>query len=64
MMDTFYKDDPMDPLNKGLMTFAAYNAGPGGSVSSGAKPKSAASIPTSGSATSSGSPRSGSAARR
>ncbi len=29
MMDTFYKDDPMDPLNKGLMTFAAYNAGPG-----------------------------------
>jgi membrane-bound lytic murein transglycosylase MltF len=29
MMDTYYKDDPMDPLNKGLMTFAAYNAGPG-----------------------------------
>lgn len=29
MMDQYYKDDPMDPLNKGLMTFAAYNAGPG-----------------------------------
>jgi membrane-bound lytic murein transglycosylase MltF len=29
MMDTFYKDDPMDRLNKGLMTLASYNAGPG-----------------------------------
>ena len=29
MMDHYYKDDPMDPLNKGLMTFASYNAGPG-----------------------------------
>jgi membrane-bound lytic murein transglycosylase MltF len=29
MMDQYYKDDPMDPLNKGLMTFASYNAGPG-----------------------------------
>jgi membrane-bound lytic murein transglycosylase MltF len=29
MMDEYYADDPMDPLNKGLMTFAAYNAGPG-----------------------------------
>jgi membrane-bound lytic murein transglycosylase MltF len=29
MMDTYYKDDPMDNLNKGLMTFASYNAGPG-----------------------------------
>jgi membrane-bound lytic murein transglycosylase MltF len=28
MMDTYYKDDPMDDLNKGLMTFASYNAGP------------------------------------
>jgi len=28
MMDEFYKDDPMDPLNKGLMTLASYNAGP------------------------------------
>ena len=29
MMDQYYKDDPMDELNKGLMTFASYNAGPG-----------------------------------
>src|SRR4029079_14344187 len=29
MMDQYYADDPMDPLNKGLMTFASYNAGPG-----------------------------------
>jgi membrane-bound lytic murein transglycosylase MltF len=29
MMDQFYAKEPMDPLNKGLFTFAAYNAGPG-----------------------------------
>jgi membrane-bound lytic murein transglycosylase MltF len=29
MMDQYYKDEPMDALNKGLMTFASYNAGPG-----------------------------------
>jgi membrane-bound lytic murein transglycosylase MltF len=29
MMDQYYKDDPMDDLNKELMTFASYNAGPG-----------------------------------
>jgi membrane-bound lytic murein transglycosylase MltF len=29
MVDQYFKDDPMDNLNKGLMTFAAYNAGPG-----------------------------------
>ncbi len=29
MMDQYYKDDPMDDVNKGLMTFASYNAGPG-----------------------------------
>ena len=29
MMDQYFKDEPMDPLNKGLMTFASYNAGPG-----------------------------------
>jgi membrane-bound lytic murein transglycosylase MltF len=29
MMDQYFKDEPMDRLNKGLMTFAAYNAGPG-----------------------------------
>jgi membrane-bound lytic murein transglycosylase MltF len=29
MMDQYYKDDPMDEVNKTLMTFASYNAGPG-----------------------------------
>jgi len=29
MMDQYYADEPMDALNKGLMTFASYNAGPG-----------------------------------
>jgi membrane-bound lytic murein transglycosylase MltF len=29
MMDQYYKDEPMDELNKALMTFASYNAGPG-----------------------------------
>jgi len=29
MVDRYYKDEPMDNLNKGLMTFASYNAGPG-----------------------------------
>jgi membrane-bound lytic murein transglycosylase MltF len=29
MMDQYYANEPMDDLNKGLMTFAAYNAGPG-----------------------------------
>jgi membrane-bound lytic murein transglycosylase MltF len=29
MMDNFYKNEPMDELNKGLMTLASYNAGPG-----------------------------------
>ncbi len=28
MMDQYFKDEPMDPLNKGLFTFASYNAGP------------------------------------
>jgi membrane-bound lytic murein transglycosylase MltF len=28
-MDAFFKDEPMDNLNKWLFTFAAYNAGPG-----------------------------------
>ncbi len=27
--DTFFGNEPMDELNKGLFTFAAYNAGPG-----------------------------------
>jgi membrane-bound lytic murein transglycosylase MltF len=29
MMDQYFAKEPMDNLNKGLMTFAAYNAGPG-----------------------------------
>jgi membrane-bound lytic murein transglycosylase MltF len=29
MMDEYYKDDPMDPLNRALITLASYNAGPG-----------------------------------
>jgi membrane-bound lytic murein transglycosylase MltF len=29
MMDQYFKDEPMDNLNKALMTLAAYNAGPG-----------------------------------
>jgi len=29
MMNQFYADEPMDSLNKGLFTFASYNAGPG-----------------------------------
>jgi membrane-bound lytic murein transglycosylase MltF len=29
MMDQYFKDEPMDALNKALMAFAAYNAGPG-----------------------------------
>jgi membrane-bound lytic murein transglycosylase MltF len=29
MMDQYYANEPMDTLNKGLFTFASYNAGPG-----------------------------------
>jgi membrane-bound lytic murein transglycosylase MltF len=29
MMDRYYADEPMDKLDKGLFTFASYNAGPG-----------------------------------
>ncbi len=29
MIDRYYKDEPMTPMNKVLMTFASYNAGPG-----------------------------------
>jgi membrane-bound lytic murein transglycosylase MltF len=28
MIDRYYKNEPMDALNKGLFTFASYNAGP------------------------------------
>ena len=29
MVDQYFSDEPMDNLNKALMTFAAYNVGPG-----------------------------------
>jgi membrane-bound lytic murein transglycosylase MltF len=29
MIDQYFADEPMDPLNKGLFAFASYNAGPG-----------------------------------
>jgi membrane-bound lytic murein transglycosylase MltF len=29
MMNEYYAKEPMDQLNRGLFTFAAYNAGPG-----------------------------------
>ena len=29
MMDQYYRDEPMDDINRGLMTLASYNAGPG-----------------------------------
>jgi len=29
MVDTYYANEPMDPLDKGLLAFASYNAGPG-----------------------------------
>ncbi len=29
IVDHYYKDEPMDNLNKGLFAFASYNAGPG-----------------------------------
>jgi membrane-bound lytic murein transglycosylase MltF len=29
MVDQYFKDEPMDKLNKALMTFASYNCGPG-----------------------------------
>ena len=28
MIDQYFKDEPMDGLNKGLFAFASYNAGP------------------------------------
>jgi membrane-bound lytic murein transglycosylase MltF len=29
MIDTYFKDEPMTPVNKALFAFAAYNCGPG-----------------------------------
>ena len=64
MMDQYFKDEPMDNLNKGLMTFASYNAGPGRLRELRREAEKRGSTRTSGSATSSASPRSGLAARR
>ena len=65
MMDRYFKDEPMDDLNKMLMTFASYNAGPGRVRQLRRETASSeASIPISGSTTSNASPRSESAARR
>jgi membrane-bound lytic murein transglycosylase MltF len=64
MMDQYYKDEPMDDLNKALMTFASYNAGPWPHPAAAARDRETrGSIPTCGSAMSSASPPSGSGAR-
>ena len=59
MMDQYFKDEPMDNLNKGLMTFAAYNAGPGRLRQLRRETAERGLDPTCGSATSSAWPRSG-----
>ena len=54
MIDQYFKDEPMDDLNKGLFAFASYNAGPARiRAAAEAKPASAGSTRTSGSTTSS-----------
>ena len=63
MMDQYYKDEPMTTLDKGLMTLASYNAGPGRVRQLRREAEKRVSTRTSGSATSSGSRRSGSAAK-
>ena len=39
---TFFENEPMDELNKGLFTFAAYNAGPDAFVNCGVRLRSGA----------------------
>jgi len=63
IMDQYYKDEAMTPLDKGLFAFASYNAGPDAFASCGARRRSVASIPTCGSATWSRSHPSASVAR-
>ena len=41
MIDKYYADEPMTPLNKGLFTFASYNAGPAASRSCARRGRSA-----------------------
>ena len=50
--DAFFKDEPMDSLNKGLFTFASHNAGPGRIRQLRREAPKPGSIRTSGSATS------------
>ena len=65
MMDPYFKDEPMDKLNKAPDDVCVLQRRAGtGADSCAARPRRGASIPTCGSATSSASPRSGSAARR
>ena len=64
MMDQYFKDEPMDDLNKTLMTFAAYNAGPGRLRQLRRETAKRGSIRTCGSTTSNAWRRSGSAAKR
>ena len=47
IIDTYFKDEPMDDLNKGLFAFASYNAGPGSdsSVAEGSREARARSEP-------------------
>jgi hypothetical protein len=62
-MDANFNEPGVTPLNKGLLTFAAYNAGPAAYARYARETESAASIRMSGSATSNRSPRNASAAR-
>ena len=63
MMDQYFKDEPMDTLNKALMTFAAYNAGPGRLQQLRREAATRGSIPMYGSETSSALRRNESAAK-
>ena len=65
MMDQYFKDEPMDNAEQGADDVRVLQRRAGTRAdSSGARRRSGASIPTCGSATSSASPRSGSAAKR
>ena len=64
VIDQYFKDEPMDDLNKGLFAFASYNAGPARIRQLRRKRRPTAWTRTCGSTTSSTSPRNASAARR
>ena len=63
LIDQYYKDEPMDKLNKGLFAFASYNAGPARIRKLRLEAEHAGSIPMCGSATSSRLHRNASVAR-